>query len=216
MNKRGEVKNILEEALYKAYCDGRANNTYIPEEVSPELMKRLNLGKTRDGKVLSTGRELDALPEYAKEAGFGSAGECYLELGNECANSVNTPGESLLLSDELEAILLKVYNDGFTHGELGVGDNDQESVGKALIKAIPIIEARKDEEHLVDKCEFGLSVHEAACDFKDKEWGEKLREVFMKLESYSRLPCDATGIIPFDIPQTAWQALKDKYIKEVG
>ncbi len=42
-NRIEEVKKILREALWMAYCSGRANNKYIPEEVLPDLMKRCQL-----------------------------------------------------------------------------------------------------------------------------------------------------------------------------
>jgi len=38
-----KVREILREALWRAYCSGRANNEYIPEEVLPDLMKRCQL-----------------------------------------------------------------------------------------------------------------------------------------------------------------------------
>ena len=40
---------------------------------------------------------------------------------------------------EIEGILLKVFNAGFIYGELGVGDNDQESTNRALPKIIALI-----------------------------------------------------------------------------
>ena len=43
-----EVKKILQEALWKAYCSGRANNEYIPEEVLPDLIKRCRLFEGKD------------------------------------------------------------------------------------------------------------------------------------------------------------------------
>jgi len=36
-----EANKILKDALWMAYCSGRAKNKYIPEEVLPELWKRL-------------------------------------------------------------------------------------------------------------------------------------------------------------------------------
>ncbi len=42
-NKIEEVKKVLRDALWMAYCSGRANNKYIPEEVLPDLMKRCQL-----------------------------------------------------------------------------------------------------------------------------------------------------------------------------
>jgi len=42
------IDKVLKEALWRAYCDGRANNKYIPEEVVPELIKRLNLPRSPD------------------------------------------------------------------------------------------------------------------------------------------------------------------------
>lgn len=40
MDKLKALK-LLEEKLYMAYCSGRANNTYIPKEVSPDLLKSI-------------------------------------------------------------------------------------------------------------------------------------------------------------------------------
>jgi hypothetical protein len=36
-----ELKRILSEALWIAYCDGRAGNEYIPQEVVPGLIKEI-------------------------------------------------------------------------------------------------------------------------------------------------------------------------------
>lgn len=38
-----EVKKQIREALWMAYCSGRAGNKYIPEEVLPDLLKRCQL-----------------------------------------------------------------------------------------------------------------------------------------------------------------------------
>lgn len=38
-----EVKKILGEALWMAYCSGRAGIKYMPEEVLPDLLKRCQL-----------------------------------------------------------------------------------------------------------------------------------------------------------------------------
>ena len=46
--KEEEVKNILKEALWVAYCTGRADGKYYPEEVLPDLIKRCQLFQPPD------------------------------------------------------------------------------------------------------------------------------------------------------------------------
>jgi len=64
--------------------------------------------------------------------------------------------------------------------------------------------------------EFGIEgeivmAHEiqAKVSFEKGQQDERERIVNL-LAAYGRLPCDATGIIPFDIPQSVWASLKEK------
>ena len=60
--KEEEVKKILKEALWMAYCSGRANNKYIPEEVLPDLMKRCQLLEPQpDSSRLLTDRKIQEI-----------------------------------------------------------------------------------------------------------------------------------------------------------
>ena len=52
-----KVKKILKDALWQAYCEGRASNRYIPEEVLPNLMKRCQLFKKPEPDPLDVAEE---------------------------------------------------------------------------------------------------------------------------------------------------------------
>lgn len=45
-------EKILRETLWRAYCEGKANNKYVPEEVLPRLLKELGYRKLLDRPLL--------------------------------------------------------------------------------------------------------------------------------------------------------------------
>jgi len=58
MSKIEDVKKILRDALWMAYCSGMAMNRYIPEEVLPDLMKRCHMSEPEPREVDAIARRL--------------------------------------------------------------------------------------------------------------------------------------------------------------
>jgi len=94
MNKEAVGKlageQILKDALWKAYCNGRANNVYIPEEVIPRLVLSLFPEKF---EVLTSNQydcsscdseDCSGCGETAYEAGcLDQADDCLRQLGED-------------------------------------------------------------------------------------------------------------------------------------